>query len=100
MIVVSGFLSFDPANTEAFHQALEELVPTTRAEDGCVSYGFYADPAEPGTYRIFEEWASQAAMDAHMGTAHLAEFMGAMGAYGVTATELYTYEVSEKSRLM
>jgi quinol monooxygenase YgiN len=100
MIVVSGFLSFDPANTEAFHEALGALVPTTRAEDGCVSYGFYADPAEPGTYRIFEEWASQEAMDAHMGTAHLAEFMGAMGDFGVTATELYAYAVSDKSRLM
>lgn len=100
MIIVSGTVSLDPSNTETFLAALQPLVTATRAEAGNVSYGFYADPFEDGTYRIFEEWADQAAVDAHMGSEHMAAFMGQMGDFGVTGIDLHSYQGSDKTKFM
>jgi quinol monooxygenase YgiN len=65
-----------------------------------VSYGFYADPFEDGSYRIFEEWADQDAVDAHMSTDHMAAFMGAIGDFGVTGIDLNSYQASNKTKFM
>ena len=100
MIIISGTVSLDPAKTETFHAALQPLVTATRAEAGNVSYGFYADPFEAGTYRIFEEWADQDAVDAHMGSDHMAAFMGQMGDFGVTGIDLSSYQGSDKIKFM
>lgn len=100
MIIVSGTVSLDPANTDTFLAALKPLVDATRAEDGNVSYGFYADPFETGTYRIFEEWENQAAVDAHMEADHMSAFMGQMGDFGVTSIDLHSYQGSDKTKFM
>ena len=100
MILVSGTISLDPAKTEAFHAALEPLLAGTRQEPGNVSYGFYADPHEAGTYRIFEEWESQEAIDAHMVADHFTTFMGAMGDFGVSAIDLHSYQATDKTKFM
>ena len=67
---------------------------------GCLAYGFYTSPTVPGELRVVEEWADQAALDSHFAAPHMAAFMGAMGSFGVTGTELWRYDVAEKSRLM
>ena len=100
MIIISGTVSLDASKADAFHVALEALVTATRAEEGNVSYGFYVDPLEAGTCRIFEEWADQAALDAHMGADHMAAFMGQMGDFGVTGIELHSYQASNKTKFM
>ena len=100
MIIISGTVSLDPGKTDEFHAALDPLVTATRAEAGNVSYGFYADPHAPGTYRIFEEWADQASVDAHMGAEHMATFLGQMGDFGVTGIELHSYQASDKTKFM
>ena len=76
------------------------LVESTLAEDGNVTYGFWADPSNPGVFRVYEEWASAEAMGEHMATEHMATFLGGMANLAVTRTELYQHEVAETSRLM
>jgi quinol monooxygenase YgiN len=49
---------------------------------------------------VFEEWEDRESIDAHMGTPHMAAFIGSMGDLGVTAVDISTYAVSEKAKLM
>lgn len=100
MIVITGTITIDPAKMPEALDAIAELVPATLAEEGCLSYGFFTSPTDPGALRVVEEWADQAALDAHFAAPHMATFMGAMGGFGVTGTELWRYDVAEKSRLM
>ena len=100
MIVVSGTITIDPANNTKMEALLDTLVSATVEEAGCVSYGMYLDHRSAGSWRVFEEWASEAEMNAHMVTPHLAEFMTAMGDLGVTGVDLQRYDVAEKSKLM
>ena len=100
MIVVSGTITLGPDNVDDALAAIAELVPPTLAEEGCISYGFWHSPTEPGCFRVFEEWENQAALDGHFAAPHMAAFLGAMGGFGVTGTEIWRYDGAEKSRLM
>lgn len=100
MLVVSGTITFNPDSLDAGLAAIATLVTATRAEDGCVSYGFYQTPEAPHVFRVFEEWASAEAMAAHMGSEHLLGFLGSAGEIGITGAELDQYEISDKTKLM
>lgn len=71
-----------PAKPEAVDQvreALQTLAAATRAEDGCLSYDLYESAAAPGTFVTLERWTDSAALDAHMGTDHVAAAFAAAG---------------------
>lgn len=99
-ILVTGTIDIDPAKRDDAIAAAKVVMEATRAEDGCELYAFSADFDDPGRFYVSERWASQAAMDAHMATPHLAEFMGAMGGFGVKAASLTKWEGATGSKLM
>ena len=99
MIVISGDLEIDPANTDAFLAAVETLVAATRAENGCNRYEFFRHLTEPGVFFIAEEWADDDALAAHMGTDHYKSFGRTLRSLGVTRVDIHRYEASSKSRL-
>ncbi len=66
------------AGSEAVVQeGLEALGASSREEEGCLSYELYVSTAEPGTFVTVEHWRSQADLDAHMASPHLAAAVGA-----------------------
>lgn len=66
MIIVAGAFEVDPAQRTAFLAGREEVMRRSRGEDGCLEYTFSADPLDPGRVVLFERWASQEALDAHL----------------------------------
>lgn len=99
-IIVTGVIDLDPAKRNDAIAAVTECMEATRAEEGCEHYAFSGDFADPGRFYVSEQWASQAQMDAHMATPHLATFLGAMGSFGVTAASLTKWEGATPSKLM
>jgi quinol monooxygenase YgiN len=62
------------AGSEAvLQQALSALVEPTRAEDGCLSYALLQSAVDATTFITIERWRSQADLDAHMQTPHIAQ---------------------------
>ena len=100
MIVISGTLTFDPAKVDETIAATNTLVEATLAEPGNVTYGFWPSSSEPGVFLVFEEWADDDAINAHMGSEHMAAFMGAAGDLGISATDISRYDVSDKTKFM
>lgn len=76
----------DPAHCDAVRAGLTELVAATRTEEGCVSYEAFESSAAPGTFVTVEVWRSQADLDAHMSTPHLAQAFETLG--GLLAGEV------------
>jgi len=79
MIVVTGEFEFDAASVDAVKSAMREMVAETLKEDGCITYAFWQDIDRPGHFRVYEEWESDAHLEAHFATAHMAAFRGAIG---------------------
>jgi quinol monooxygenase YgiN len=99
-LVISGTLVIDPAHVDRARTLLAPLLTATRAEPGCIAYGFYADLDEPGTFRVYEEWESAEANAAHSASDHLAAFMAGVAELDVRSARLDRYEVAGASRIL
>ena len=99
MILISGCFRFAPENRAAALAAALAMAVETRKEAGCITYGFFADVEDENTFRIFEEWQSQAHLDAHFRTAHIAQFRETVGALDPLERDVSRYVVAEISKL-
>jgi quinol monooxygenase YgiN len=66
VIIVGGVLDVEPDEREDFLAGRHEMMRRSRAEDGCLEYIFSADPIDPRRVVLFERWASQETLDAHI----------------------------------
>ena len=99
MIIVAGHLTIDPAQRDAALAAIAAGVAATRDEEGNVDYRFSPDLDDPNRFNLIECWESEEAMNAHMATAHLAEFMTAIGPCLGGSAEIIRYDVASSSPL-
>jgi quinol monooxygenase YgiN len=68
-------------------KAFQAVVAATRQEEGCGSYVLYQHNDNPLKYTFVEEWASQAAINAHNNSAHYKTFAAATS--GKAEVEVY-----------
>ena len=99
MIVIAGHVAIDPANLDKALPAAKQMMTETLKEEGCGAYVFSQDLSQPGCFRIFEEWESQEALDAHFKSPHMASFQKAMGGMGVKEMVVHKYEIASKGPL-
>jgi len=84
MIHVVARMELKSGQMESFLELLKELVPTVRAEDGCIRYEICLDAegdigaaANPQALTILETWESPAHLTAHLASTHMATFRNA-----------------------
>ena len=99
MIVIAGHLTIAPDQHDAALEAVRPCVELTRAEAGNLDYSFSFDANTPDRLNVFERWEDDDAMTAHMGSAHLAEMMTAIGPCIGGSVSLVRYDVSGTSTL-
>lgn len=59
----------------ALAAALDEVVPPSRAEPGCVFIQAYRSVQDPDLFHIHSRWIDEAAFDLHGGLAHTQRFL-------------------------
>jgi quinol monooxygenase YgiN len=96
-IIVAGTVRVPPENVQALKPHMLTMITATRAEDGCVEYGYSEDVAEPGLFRIFEAWRDKDALKAHFNSPHMGAWRAAGEAAGVGDRKLVMYE-SDRNR--
>jgi quinol monooxygenase YgiN len=92
-LVIAGTIRVPPQNVEGLRPHMLAMMAASRAEDGCVTYGYAEDVAEPGLIHVFEVWRDQAALDAHVEAPHLAAWRAVWPKFGVCDRRLIAYEV-------
>jgi len=73
-LIAFAVLKAKPGQHEALRDALLALVGPTRAEPGNLDYVLFEARDEPGLFYMREAFESQAALDAHVATAHFQNF--------------------------
>lgn len=99
MIIVAGIVQIEAEHREAAMLAMANMMDETRKEDGCISYTFSADIEDESRFHLFEEWESQAHLEAHFATPHMAEFRAASADLGERIAEIHTYVATDKTAL-
>jgi quinol monooxygenase YgiN len=78
MIVVVGRVTTDDEKRERMIEVAQTVARASREEAGCINYRVYEDTEQPNDFVFVEEWADDAALQAHFATPHIAEFMGSI----------------------
>jgi quinol monooxygenase YgiN len=98
VVIVGGAFEVDPSQRDAFVAERAEVMRRSRAEQGCIEYVIAADPLEPGRAVLFERWASQADLDAHLAAMSSAPASDAPSV-APTAVSIVVYDVSGEHTL-
>lgn len=99
MIVVTGTFRFSPDVRDRVTAEMTMVEAATRDEDGCIVYTFYTDRDDADNFRVYEEWASWDALEAHGASPHISAFREALEEIGVLEREVKAMEVGETRRL-
>lgn len=78
LLTVIANMKAKPGKEQELRQALEALIEPTSREDGYVNYDLHQAVDDPGVFYFYENWESEAALDAHLATPHLEQFIGVM----------------------
>jgi quinol monooxygenase YgiN len=70
-VTVIGTVTAKPETREELQELLAAQVAPTRTEPGCINYDFHVDTEDPCVFVFYENWRSQADLDAHMKMPHL-----------------------------
>jgi len=94
VLIIAGTFRIDPTQRETAVAAAREMMTETLKEKGCHAYAFSADFSDPARVHLFERWESQADLEAHFKTPHMARFQAAIGKLGVRDFEVQKYTIS------
>lgn len=81
MICVIAALEVNPGCRDELLSMCQKVAPTVRAEKGCIEYVPMIDVAcdktavRPNVVTMVEKWESLAALNAHLATPHMKEFV-------------------------
>ena len=95
MLLIVGTVRLPAENLERARPAMQAMVQASRAEEGCLEYGYAEDVLVPGLIHVKERWSSQAALDAHFASAHIQAWRSAWLELGIGERNLQVYEVSQ-----
>ena len=93
-VIIGGTVRAPPQSLAALKPHMLAMLTASRAEDGCITYSYGEDVAEPGLIRVFEVWRDQAAITAHFAAPHMAPWRTACAELGVSDRRLLAYEVA------
>lgn len=79
---LSGFLSL-----------AKDVIAATRKEEGCELYSFSQDVLQPEVMWINEQWASEAALNRHLQSEHIAHFLAGISDIDFVGADVRKYEV-------
>lgn len=99
MLLVGGTFRIQPEDRETAIAAMQWMMAETAKEEGCISYDFSADLSDPTLFHLFEEWESDAHIQAHFVAPHMPEFRAKLAELGEIERNLFRYDDPVKSPL-
>jgi quinol monooxygenase YgiN len=95
MLLIIGTVRLPPINLDAARPIMKRMADASRAEEGCVEYGYAEDVFDRGLIHVKELWADQACLDLHFASAHIQEWRAAWPQLGIGERSLRVYDVGE-----
>lgn len=75
MIIIHAVMKINPNVEAEFLETVQELIESSRAEAGNISYKLMKDMDQENTYLMVEQWKDQEAVGAHNASSHFQAFV-------------------------
>ena len=93
MIAVLGTFRFPAEALDRARPLMRDVIDATLAEPGCHAYSYAEDVAEPGLFRVMEQWDSREALAAHFRTPHMQAWAEQRAALGFFDRRIALHEI-------
>ena len=93
MIAVLGSFRFPAEALDEARPLMRTVIAATLAEPGCHAYSYAEDVAEPGLFRVTEQWDSREALSAHFATPHMKAWVEQRAALGFFDRHIVLHEI-------
>lgn len=67
-----------PEHVELVKNELMKLIDKTRLEQGCINYDLHQDNQNPAHFVFHENWQSEADLEVHLASEHIAAYSAAV----------------------
>lgn len=89
-LIVVATITAHPGSELLVRSALDQIVPPSRAEAGCIRYDLHQDLGDPATFVMLEAWDDAEALARHEATPHFRELVKTIGEVAdIKLTKLY-----------
>jgi quinol monooxygenase YgiN len=78
-LIVVATITAKEGNEVLVREALESVVPPSRAEAGCLRYDLHVDLGNHASFVMLEAWRDDAALAEHEATAHFQQLVATIG---------------------
>jgi quinol monooxygenase YgiN len=92
-LTVIAHIRAKPGQESCVRQVLQGLVSPTRAEAGCINYDLHQSQTDPALFVFYENWTSEAHLDAHSKSAHIQSFRKVAGEILAGPVEITKWQV-------
>ena len=92
-IRVVAQISALPDKVEEVKALLMGLIEPGRRDEGCLNYELLQNRADPTQFTFIEEWVSDAAIDAHLASAHIAAAMAKVPELVARGPDIQRYDL-------
>jgi quinol monooxygenase YgiN len=92
-LTVIAHIRAKPGQESRVRQVLQGLVSPTRAEAGCINYDLHQSQTDPTLFVFYENWASEAHLDAHSKSPHIQSFRKVAGEILAGLVEITKWQV-------
>lgn len=99
MLMIMGSFRIDPDRIEDARPAMERMIAESRAEPGCIEYGYAEDLLEPGRFVVTERWRDREALAGHFSAPHLLEWRAEWKRLGIRDRDLVLYACDGGERI-
>lgn len=93
-ILIAGTVHLPVGDREKALAETAGLVEETRTQQGCRHYVWSADPTSDTRIYVYENWASEEDLAAHLAGPYYSNMLASLGKYGVTDTEVSKFRVA------
>jgi quinol monooxygenase YgiN len=95
MLIAIGAATAPAGRRDELVAAARAVAAATRADDGCLSYGFYADLEDENRIVSVELWTDRASLDVHLDHPHTGDFLRALPDLVAGPPEMSFHEVPD-----
>ena len=82
-IIICAIISVEAKQRENLLSLLQSRLPAVQQQMGCIRYDWAADSAIDTQVNVYEEWESEAALEAHFAGDNFASIGKAMREFGI-----------------
>jgi quinol monooxygenase YgiN len=91
-VVVVGSFTAAPGREAEAEAAFRGLLEPTHGEEGCILYALHRGVDDPRRLAFVERWASREALEAHLGSPHIAEVLSRAAELFGDSGDIVVYE--------